>query len=115
MNKHLAGPLLILFATAVTLAGTIYAKEWADKQRLWVFLLSQALYLAGALAWPFALRYGGFAIINAVASVAMAFVTVVIGVTVYKEKLGLLHGVGIGIALVALIILSIPAPESKGA
>jgi uncharacterized membrane protein len=73
-----------------------------------LFLLTQAAYLLGALAFPFALRYGTLASLTALAAVATSLITIGIGVAVYHEQLTTPHIIGVVLSFVAVILLSFP-------
>ena len=89
-------------------AGEYYSKVWSLNpsmhQTFWVLIP----YLLGSFCWLPALLLGqNLTRIGTAWSVLSTIMTLVLGLVVFEEKINAWNGVGIGFALVALILLQV--------
>ncbi len=99
------GHLLAFLSALTTLFGDITAKVWADKNNHAFFALTILFYLAASVTFPLALKFGKLSVINAFASVIIVVLTTLAGIFLFKEKLAPLQFIGIGLGIIAIILL----------
>jgi len=88
--------------------GEYFSKKFALNPRVMYVLLILAAYCVGTLAWlPAILQKNSLSIVGTMWSVLSLFATVLIGVLIFGEKLSLIGIVGIVMAVISIILLSI--------
>ena len=87
-------------------AGEYLSKLWSQRPSPLLTILIVSSYSIGALFWLPALRaHGGLAVLTTIFSVAGTLAGVLIGLLIFKEVVTIQHLVGIGLALVSIVLL----------
>ncbi len=103
------GYALAIVTAIVTIAGNITAKVWADNNKTSMFAITLAFYIASSIAFPLALKYGKLTVLNAFATVFIFLLTSAAGIFYFKEKLTTFEMIGLGLAFLGVLFLSIEA------
>jgi len=103
------GIFYVLLTATFGIIGNVFAKEWANKPNKTLYVLAVCAYIAGSLIFPLSLKYGSLTLLNTLAALIPLITTVAIGLWWYKESLSSLNVIGIGLGIIATILLSIPA------
>ncbi|MBN1645644.1 hypothetical protein JW868_01240 [Candidatus Woesearchaeota archaeon] len=100
---------LILAATAgvVFTGGDIFLKYWATKASPYFLVFAFLLYIIAGTLTAFSMKRKEIAVAIAVLICVNLIAVAVLGFTLFKETLNLKAILGISLALVAVIILSI--------
>lgn len=105
MNK-----LLLFFSCIVAVIADMLFVWWAkrDNHPVFAMILGMVLLNIASIAWMYTMRKG---IESATAITFYALFTVAgcsfLGFVVFKEPLSLMNGIGIGLALVALVLIGL--------
>lgn len=98
-----------LLTSAIFFAvGELFSKTWANSPSLIEVILLLLAYSASSLLWLPALFQK-----NQLASTGVAWLilgtlaTTLLGILLFHEKINLLHGIGIFLALIAMVLLNI--------
>jgi multidrug transporter EmrE-like cation transporter len=87
--------------------GEYFSKRYILAPHWSILFLLLLLYCVGALAWLPALQRGkDLSVVGTLWSVIGLCLTVLIGVLIFGERLTLLRGVGIGLSVLAIVLLS---------
>ena len=94
--------LLIIFE----MVADIFAKEWSLKPSVLLWIGAIGAYVVANAFWLFALKEGsGLARGSAIFSVASAILALTIGAFLYKEQLGTVEYIGIGLGVASLVCI----------
>lgn len=89
-------------------AGEFLSKKFALNPKFSLVALILASYIFGTLAWlPAILQRNQLSIVGAIWSVMSLLATVSIGILIFSEKLSLTGAIGIVIAIIAIVLLSL--------
>lgn len=104
-------PLLLTIAFAMSglvVAGDAFLKIGGKGTNLFLspwFVLGAASYALSAFGWAYVIKYVKFATVGVIFSVAVVLVMAVIGAVFFKEKLNGMELLGIGMAVLSLVLL----------
>jgi len=110
MNILLAVPALVwlLLAAAFFAAGEYLSKRWGMHPSLPFAFFVVGVYALGTFAWlPALLHKNQLAIMGTAWLLLAMAATITIGVLVFHEPLNLRQGIGVVLAAVALVLLSL--------
>lgn len=100
---------MVVALSLICVLADYYLKRAADSAHLIInryFVTGTALYAASAFGWVFVLRHAKLATIGAVYSVILVVGLALLGVLVFRESLTPTEYLGMGFAVVALVLLS---------
>ena len=88
--------------------GEFFSKKFALGPRFVLVLLILLAYILGTLAWlPAILQKNSLSIAGTIWSVMSLFATVLIGVLVFEERLNFIGILGMILAVISIVLLSI--------
>jgi multidrug transporter EmrE-like cation transporter len=88
--------------------GEFFSKKFALGPRFALVLLILLAYILGTLAWlPAILQKNSLSIAGTIWSVMSLFATVLIGVLVFEERLNFIGILGMILAVISIVLLSI--------
>lgn len=100
--------LVMVGIAIVTVVGDYFLKLASQEIRPiqnWWFLVGCVIYALGAFGWVFAMRHLKLATIGVVYSVSTVLLLTGLGTAVFGETLNRYEVVGIGLAVVSIILL----------
>lgn len=99
--------VLMAFGVVLEVAGDVLFKKWSlTGTRTWL-VVGFGLYSMGAIGWALSLRYEGLAKAVTVFMVANVVLAVVAGLVLFGEKLNAWNWLGVGLALLAIVLCEI--------
>ena len=102
--------LLWLFgAMAIFIGGATASRAYITNNNMLVLILSLALYCVGNLMMVRLMREGGLGLAISASSIAQLVVVNVIAFIVFGERLSLQQLAGVGLGIVAMILMLLPA------
>jgi len=87
--------------------GDIFLKYWSNKQVLYYIVLGFAFYLMAGTVLSFAFKRKEMAVAVAVLICFNLIAVSILGFAIFKETLGLKEIIGMGLAIAAVIVLSL--------
>lgn len=109
MSIILAIPYYVwIIASAVfTAAGEFMSKEFGNTHKTVFLVVAFVLYSIGTIAWfPSIYQKNQLSIVGVMWSVLSLSTTVLIGVLIFGEKLNFTSGLGVALAFLAVVLLS---------
>jgi len=85
-------------------AGDIFLKYWANKSNPYTMIIAFIFYIIAGTVLAFSFKRKEIAIAVAVLICFNLLTVAILGVTIFKETLGLKEIVGISLALIAIIV-----------
>ncbi|MDK4702896.1 MULTISPECIES: hypothetical protein [unclassified Rhizobium] len=102
--------LLWLFgAMAIFISGATASRAYIANNNMLVLVLSLALYCVGNLMMVRLMREGGLGLAISASSIAQLVVVNVIAFIVFGERLSLQQLAGVGLGIIAMILMLLPA------
>ncbi len=99
--------LWLVLGAAAVVGGDYFAKRWSIDRRAYLFWIAVAFYLLGAQFYLPSLLKEGLVITSLVWSLLSTIGFLFVGLVVFKETLTGLQMVGVGLGLVAMVILAV--------
>jgi multidrug transporter EmrE-like cation transporter len=101
--------ILLLVASLFYTTAEYLSKVWTTRPSLWFGVLITLIYAVPVWFWlPALKRYNSLSILGAIWVAVYVVISVLLGWLVFGEAISTRHWVGIGLALVSIIILSLP-------
>ncbi len=100
------GLIQLVVASAIFIAAATVAKAWALAPSLGKIVLTMALYTAGNLLMLRLIRLMGMATAFSVSAVLQLVAVNLVAFLFYGERLGTIQGIGIVLALLAVVLVS---------
>ncbi|MDQ2634134.1 MAG: hypothetical protein M3Y78_10395 [Pseudomonadota bacterium] len=107
------GALQLVFATVIFLLAATVAKHWALVPSLGKILLALALYSLGNLIMLRLVRDFGMATAFSLSAVIQLVAVNLIALAYFGERLGMVQGAGIALAVVAMAMITL-GPAAGG-
>lgn len=104
-----------LFAAFCYIAGDFLAKMWDTSASRLLLVFALLAYFGGNIFFLFELKKHGLALATSVIPVATTVLGVLLAVFYFGERLTQQQMVGLVLAFVALLLLSVPLPFFKNA
>jgi spermidine export protein MdtJ len=98
---------LIALAVAFEVAGDIFFKKWSLEGRNILLALGLFVYFIGTVFWAVSLKYEYLSKAISVFMVLNILIVVLVGVIYFKENLSLVNKIGIGLAVLSIILIEI--------
>ncbi|MDX7950370.1 hypothetical protein P7D22_04155 [Lichenihabitans sp. Uapishka_5] len=102
----MAALVLLALATGIFIAAATTAKAWALSPGLGLLVLTLALYSTGNLVMLRLIRRLGMATAFSLSAVFQLVAVSLVGVLVYGERMSILQGAGVVLAIVATVLIS---------
>lgn len=102
----LAGSLQLIASTLIFLAAASGAKAWALAPSLGKLLLTLALYSLGNLVMLRLVREFGMSVAFSLSAVIQLIAVNLVAIAYFGERLNAAQGVGIGLAIAAVAVIS---------
>jgi multidrug transporter EmrE-like cation transporter len=99
--------ILVFLAVFFEVVADVIFKQWSINHRSTIFAAGMVVYLLGTALWAFSLKYEYLAKAGAVFTLLNLVALTLIGLLFYKEDLSLTNKVGIGLAIVSIILIEI--------
>ena len=99
--------LQLAIACTIFILAAGSGKAWALSPSLWKVLLTLALYTAGNVIMLRLIREIGMATAFSVSAVLQLVAVNAVAIVFYGEKVGTLEGVGIGLAVLAVALITL--------
>ena len=99
--------LQLAIACTIFILAASSGKAWALSPSLWKVLLTLALYTAGNVIMLRLIREIGMATAFSVSAVLQLVAVNAVAIVFYGEKVGTLEGVGIGLAVLAVALITL--------
>ncbi len=99
--------LLLGLACVIFIGAASTAKLWALGPTLGKLVLTLALYTAGNLIMLFLIRQVGMATAFSLSGVLQLVAVNAVAILVFRERVGLVEGVGIGLAVLAVALITL--------
>jgi multidrug transporter EmrE-like cation transporter len=99
--------VFVILAVALEVIGDILFKKWAIEKRDLLLAVGLVLYFIGTFFWAFSLRYEYLAKAISVFTILNLIIVVLVGVLMFKEDLSLINKIGIGLGILAIILVEI--------
>jgi multidrug transporter EmrE-like cation transporter len=107
--RRLLLPLLVTVSLSLLSVGADYllkrASELPQPFRSPQFVAAALIYAGSTVGWVYVLRHIKLASVGAVYSVIIVILLAIMGVTIFRETLTTTEWVGIGCAVLALVLL----------
>ncbi len=101
--------LWLVGAMAIFIGGATASRAYIANNNMLVLILSLALYCVGNLMMVRLMREGGLGLAISASSIAQLVVVNVIAFIVFGERLSLQQLAGVGLGIVAMILMLLPA------
>jgi multidrug transporter EmrE-like cation transporter len=102
------GWIWLLVSVLFFAAGEYFSKKWVLGPNTLLFLLVIIFYVAGSISWlPALMQRNQLAVLGTLWLLLGMIATVSIGLFLFGEKLSAVKVVGLGLALVSLVLLNI--------
>lgn len=102
-----AALLQLALACAVFIAAASAGKAWALSPSPWKIVLTLALYTVGNLLMLRLIREIGMATAFSVSAVLQLLAVNAVAILVFGEKVGVVEGTGLGLAVVAVALITL--------
>jgi len=99
--------ILVLLAVSNSLIGTIIAKKWINNHEALLFWISLIFFLFSSLAWIEVLKYERLTIVSSVWDISYLILVIILGILVYQERLNWQEGIGVILAIITIILLTV--------
>lgn len=107
MNPKLLFFGLIIVAVILEIAADIMFKKWAIDNKSYVLAVGLFVYCIGTILWAFSLRYEHLSTAISIFTIVNLIVIVLVGMLYFKEDLSLINKIGIGVGVLAVILLEL--------
>ena len=97
--------VLILASVLCSLVGTAAAKQWANTDKPWFLVLTFVFYNLTSVLFVLSLKRERLVLAEALWEVLVLTLTIALGILMFHEKVTLLEGVGIFLAIAASCLL----------
>ncbi|GES47858.1 glucose uptake protein [Rhizobium sp. ERR 1071] len=101
--------LWLVGAMAIFIGGATASRAYIANNNMLVLILSLALYCVGNLMMVRLMREGGLGLAISASSIAQLVVVNVIAFIVFGERLSLQQLAGVGLGIIAMILMLLPA------
>jgi len=101
--------LWLVGAMAIFIGGATASRAYIANNNMLVLILSLALYCIGNLMMVRLMREGGLGLAISASSIAQLVVINVIAFIVFGERLSLQQLAGVGLGIIAMILMLLPA------
>ncbi|MCB9358330.1 hypothetical protein H6503_00205 [Candidatus Woesearchaeota archaeon] len=99
--------LLAALSGSLFTVGDILLKYWADRSSVWFIASAMFLYLLAGITLAFAFKRREVAVAIAVLLCFNLLTVALAGLLLFKEVLGLKEIIGISLALIAIVVMTI--------
>lgn len=96
---------LIALAVAFEVAEDIFFKKWSLEGKNILLTAGLFVYFIGTVFWAISLKYESLSRAISVFMVLNLLVVVLVGVIYFKENLSLINKIGIGLAVLSIILI----------
>lgn len=98
---------LMALAVAFEVFADVLFKKWAIENKNILLAIGLLIYFVGTIFWAFSLKYEFLSKAISIFTVLNLIVVVLVGVIMFKENLSLVNKIGIGLAILSVILVEI--------
>lgn len=98
---------LIALAVVFEVVSDIFFKKWSIDNKNVLLYIGLLIYFIGTIFWAVSLKYGYLSKAISVFTVLNLIIVVLVGVIYFKEDLSMINKVGIGLGILAVILIEI--------
>jgi multidrug transporter EmrE-like cation transporter len=98
---------LIAAGTAFEVGADIYFKRWSQNNQLLLAAIGLLLYIVGTIFWAFSLKFESLSKAGTIFTLLNLGLIIIAGVIFFKESLSMANRVGIGLAVIAIVLMEL--------
>lgn len=100
--------VVVLLVSALGVLGDFFLKRAGDGKKIDLpqFLIGMAIYATTAFGWYYVIKHIKLSAVGPLYAISTILMLTLVGTLVFKERLAPLEMIGIGMSLVAVILLS---------
>ena len=99
--------LLILLAVSLEIIADIIFKKWSIDNKNLLLYIGLLIYFIGTIFWAFSLKYEYLSRAISVFTVLNLLIVALVGIIYFKEDLSFINKIGIGLSVLAIILVEI--------
>jgi multidrug transporter EmrE-like cation transporter len=99
--------ILVTLAVSMEIVGDLFFKFWAEEHKSMLLAVGFLVYFIGTVFWAFSLKYEYLSRAISVFTILNLVVMALVGVLYFKEDLGLINKIGLGLGILSVVLIEI--------
>ncbi len=98
---------LVILGVGLESVGDLFLKFWANENKSLLLALGFLLYFLSTVFWAISLKYEYLSRAVPVFTILNLIVMTMVGVLYFKEDLGLVNKIGLGMGIISVVLIEI--------